>query len=66
MNLEKMQHKYAYTLARVGLNVQPGQMPGMGNCNPGMQNSGNGMMPRNNTGRGSRSFPQMNQGQSGL
>ena len=25
MNLEKMQHKYAYTLARVGLNVQPGQ-----------------------------------------
>ena len=49
-----------------GWNVQPGQMPGMGNCNPGMQNSGNGMMPRNNTGRGSRSFPQMNQGQSGL
>ena len=25
MNLEKMQQKYAYTLARVGLNVQPGQ-----------------------------------------
>ena len=25
MDLEKMQHKYAYTLARVGLNVQPGQ-----------------------------------------
>lgn len=25
MNLEKMKHKYAYTLARVGLNVQKGQ-----------------------------------------
>ena len=25
MDLLKMQHKYAYTLARVGLNVQPGQ-----------------------------------------
>ncbi|MBR0385612.1 MAG: aminopeptidase, partial [Erysipelotrichaceae bacterium] len=25
MDLEKMKRKYAYTLARVGLNVQPGQ-----------------------------------------
>ena len=25
MNLDQMKQKYAYTLARVGLNVQPGQ-----------------------------------------
>ena len=26
MNLEEMKRKYAYTLARVGLNVQKGQI----------------------------------------
>ena len=25
MNLDQMKQKYAYTLAKVGLNVQPGQ-----------------------------------------
>lgn len=54
------------TRGKGGRNVQPGQMPGMGNCNPGTTNSGNGMMPRENNGRGFRSFPQMNQAPAGM
>ena len=40
MDLEKMKRKYAYTLARVGLNVQKGQNGGRTHLMPFIKNTG--------------------------